>query len=106
MPDERGPSWNDCGQLMRDLVKRGYRAPTVRLVPNWRFDDRTANVSWCCVVSLDRSRQDQGSEVYAQETFASRNGWKTAPSALYAALTSCIAQLDAREKAALAQATF
>lgn len=106
MSNEYGPSWRDAGDLARTMVARGYQAPEVRLVPNWRLDDRKSPVRWVLVVSIRRRGKGEGQPFYAQCTFGPGEAVTTAPAALWRALESALDQANAEERRAVSQAAF
>lgn len=106
MVEERGPGWYDVSTYAEHLRERWNVLVYFRLAPPIRRVDGRGYTSWCGSVELHSS----GTNGRHLRTFAApwgaRGAARTAPGALYAALTEAEGWLEERKNASEAQAAF
>lgn len=106
MDSERGPGWYDVSIYAEHLRDVYGRLVYFKLAPPVRRIDGRGYTSWCGLVELHGSDAGSGVERVFQASWGQGGAARTAPGALYAALTLCEGYLVERTREALAQAAF
>lgn len=106
MSEERGPTWYDVSIYAEHIRDVYGRLVYFKLAPPVRRLDGRGYTSWCGLVELHGSVSGSGVERVFQASWGSGGAARTAPAALYAALTLCEGYLEEKARKALAQATF
>lgn len=106
MSEERGPSWYDVSIYAEHIRDTYGRLVYFKLAPPVRRLDGRGYTSWCGLVELYGRDAGSGVERVFQASWGSGGAARTAPGALYAALTLCEGYLEEKKATAERQAAF
>lgn len=103
--NDLGPSWRDVSELAHEVRTRWGIGLAFALVPPLKLN--TGHWSgWGVTVNFWYLRKGSTEPWGMQERFGAAGAWKTAPSALHAALMRLDGRLEEMERSAAQQAAF